>query len=344
MTRRPKLQDVAERAGVSRATVSQVLRGAGRISEATRTKVEAAAEALSYIPDTRAASMRSGRSREVGMVIHGLANPFNAEVISGVANELERRDHLVSILDSDDDPDRQLRNLKAFISSSRGGLIWVPATSTSTAAVDLLRKNRIPTVAFLRKPPAIDFDHLGIDNHAATDAATVYLAGLGHRRIAFFGGQGPSQVRQERIGGYESAMRRMGLGETAVLPCADSKSAGLEAAGALMRARPDVTALVCNGDMVAIGACLACQKLGLVPGRDLSIIGFDDTEDAAIATPPLTTLSVSPRQLGRKLARMLLDRMEEPGLAPVSSLVSARLVVRQTTGPAPDLAHRQNRT
>ncbi len=139
-------------------------------------------------------------------------------------------------------------------------------------------------------------------------------------------------------------MRRMGLGETTVLPCADSKSAGLEAAGALMRARPDVTALVCNGDMVAIGACLACQKLGLVPGRDLSIIGFDDTEDAAIATPPLTTLSVSPRQLGRKLARMLLDRMEEPGLAPVSSLVSARLVLRQTTGRAPDLAHRQNRT
>ncbi len=102
---------------------------------------------------------------------------------------------------------------------------------------------------------------------------------------------------------------------------------------ALRQAHPEVTALVCNGDMVALGACLALIRQGLVPGHDMSIIGFDDISDAAVATPPLTTLSVSPRMLGRKLARVLLDRIREPLMPRVTVMVPAQLVVRKSTGP-----------
>lgn len=103
----------------------------------------------------------------------------------------------------------------------------------------------------------------------------------------------------------------------------------------LLRAHPEITAVVCNGDMVALGASLALARLGMRPGHEVSVIGFDDIQDAAVATPPLTTMSVSPQKLGRRLARALLDRIADPDMPPTVSELTAELVVRATTGPAP---------
>jgi len=95
---------------------------------------------------------------------------------------------------------------------------------------------------------------------------------------------------------------------------------------------PEVTAVVCNGDMVALGACLALARLGLQPGKDVSVVGFDDIQDAAVATPPLTTMAISPYQLGRKLAQVMLDRLRNPDMPVTVSEVSAKLVIRGTSG------------
>jgi LacI family transcriptional regulator len=334
MADKPKLSTVASEAGVSLATVSQVLRGTGRISQATRRKVLEAAKKLNYVPDGRAASMRSGQNREIGLVIHQIANPFNAEVISGVSDLLETEGYLVSVLDSADDPAKEMRNLEAFIRSARGGLLWVPSAEIQPRTIDLLSTHRLPTVTFLRRIPDAPFDHVGIENTAATNSATNYLADLGHRHIAFLGGTGLGQVRVERIAGYSATLAERNLGEPVIWSSPDSKLSGLDAALALREQHPGVTALVCNGDMVALGACLALLRLGLTPGKDMSVIGFDDISDAAVATPPLTTLAVSPTQLGRKLARVLLDRIKEPEMPKITVTVPAKLVVRGTTGPA----------
>lgn len=332
MTRRPKLETVAKSAGVSVATASQVMRGAGRISDKTRKKVLEAARKLNYVPDGRAASMRSGESREIGFTIHQIANPFNAEVISGLSDLLETEGYLVSVLDSQDDPDRQRRQLEAFIRSSRGGLLWVPAKGTPNSTLDLLRTHNTPTVTFLRRAQASEFDHVGIRNLDATKTATEYLLGLGHTHIAFLGGVANVEVRNERIAGYKEALAERGMNNSVVWESQDDKLAGMNAMTALKKAHPEVTSVVCNGDMVAIGACLALFRMGLTPGKDVSVIGFDDIQDAAVATPPLTTMAVSPRQLGRRLARVLLERMKEPDLPVTSSEVTAELVVRETTG------------
>ncbi len=335
MTDKPKLETVAKEAGVSTATVSQVMRGTGRISDQTRKKVMAAAAKLHYVPDGRAASMRSGERREIGLLIHAIANPFNAEVISGVSDLLETEGYLVSILDSRDDATRERRNLEAFIRSSRGGLLWVPANDTPQASYDLLAAQRIPTVTFLRPARFGAFDHVGIRNARATAEATRYLADLGHRHIAYFGGASHSVVRSERIEGYTRAMTERGLGPVVIWETLDDKISGLDAMQALRRANPEVTAIVCNGDMVALGAALALVREGLMPGRDVSIIGFDDIQDARLATPPLTTMAISPYQMGRKLARALLDRLRDPDAPPSTTLFPATLVLRGTTGPPP---------
>ncbi len=340
MPTKPTLASVAKAAGVSIPTVSQVMRGTGRISDRTRKKVLQAAEALHYVTDSRAASMRSGENREIGFVLNQFSNPFNAEVVSGAVELLEAEGYLVSILDTRDDADRQGRQLKDIIRNGRGGLLWVPALETSDETLNLLRTHGIPTVTFLRHVSP-DFDHVGIRNAEATEAATDHLANLGHRDIAFFGGTGMNRVRTDRIAGYERAMQARSLAPPVIWACPDTKRAGMEEMLKLRAAHPDVTALVCNGDMVALGACYGLMRAGLEPGRDVSIIGFDDTEDASVAIPALSTMAVSPKRLGRKLARALLDRVKEPDMPVTVSEVSARFVARDTTGPAHPAAVRQ---
>lgn len=328
---KPTLSTVAKEAGVSIPTVSQVLRGTGRISEKTRQKVLQAAKKLRYIPDARAAAMRSGENREIGFVINQLINPFNAEVVSGAVDQLEAAGYLVSIVDTRDDAERQSRQLEAFIRHGRGGLLWVPAIETPDEAFDLLAAQAIPTVTFLRHVRR-DFDHVGIRNAEATATATTYLADLGHRRIAYLGGSHKTPVRRERVAGYRQVTAARGLGPDLIWSCEDNKLAGLEAMQALRRDHPDITAVVCNGDMVAIGASLALLRSGQTPGVDVSIIGFDDIQDAAVATPPLTTMAVSPHKLGSKLAQVLLDRIRDPEMPSTVSEVSPVLVKRETTG------------
>lgn len=331
MSSKPTLASVAKAAGVSVPTVSQVMRGTGRISQDTREKVLEAAKQLHYVPNSRAAAMRSGENREIGLVINQLSNPFNAEVVSGVVDLLEAEGYLVSTLDTRDDAVRQSRQLEAFIRNGRGGLLWVPAMDTPPETIELLKAHRIPTVTFLR-PVSPEFDHVGIRNAEATATATTHLADLGHRQIAYFGGTDMTSVRRERIDGYVRTMKTLGLGDPIIWASADRKGAGLEALLGLMQAHPDTTGIVCNGDMVALGACLGFDRLGITPGREVSIIGFDDIEEASVAIPPLTTMAVSPEKLGRKLARVLLDRVREPDMPTTVSEMSARLVIRKTTG------------
>lgn len=331
MNKKPTLASVAKMAGVSIPTVSQVMRATGRISAETREKVLKAANTLHYIPDSRAASMRSGENREIGFVINQLANPFNAEVIGGVVDLLEAEGYLVSVLDTRDDAVRQGRHLDSFIRHGRGGLLWVPAIDTPEKTFDMLDKHAIPTVTFLRRVND-RIDHVGIRNAEATATATTYLADLGHRHIAYLGGTDMTSVRQDRIAGYRGVVTERKLAPVIVWDSADNKLAGLDAMKSLRASHPEVTAIVSNGDMVALGACLGLLRQGLTPGQDVSVIGFDDVQDAAVATPPLTTMAVSPHRLGRKLARVLLDRIHDPEMPVTVSEISAELVVRATAG------------
>jgi LacI family transcriptional regulator len=333
MLRKPTLETVAKLAGVSIPTVSQALRGTGRISEETRRKVIAAAQQLHYLTDQKAASMRSGENREVGFVINQLSNPFNAEVISGVVDLLEAEGYLVSILDTRDDANRQRQQLESFIRHGRGGLLWVPTVGTDDTTYSLLKAHRVPTVTFLRNVSP-SFDHVGIRNAEATYQATQHLINQGHKAVAYLGGTQMTLVRRERIAGYQKCLSDNSRSKPLVWDSEDNKLAGLTSMNELLKAHPEVSAIVCNGDMVALGACLALQRMGFVPGREVSVIGFDDIQDAEAATPRLTTMAVSPVKLGRKLAQVLLARIREPDMPVTVSEVSAELIIRETTGPS----------
>ena len=334
LTGRTTLKTLAKASGVSVATASQVIRGVGRISEHTRKRVLSTAEKMNYIPDGRAISMRSGERPEIGMIIQELANPFNAEVVSGVSDCLERHGYFVSVLDSRNDIERQKRNIEAFIRSARGGLIWVPAHNTPSKTIDLLRNHSIPTITFLRQIKGADFDHIGIKNTEGTEMATDYLIKLGHTKIAYFGGNLNSDVRKDRAEGYELSLKKHGLNWNVIWTSEDTKQSGVERLHDLISEHPDVTALVCNGDMVALGACLALQSKNLQPGKDISVIGFDNVMDAKLVTPSLTTMEVKPYNLGLILAETILKRINETDHPQITYFNNPKLIVRNSTGPA----------
>ena len=333
MKKKPNLKTLAQLADVSVPTASQVMRGTGRISESTRKKVLEAAKTLHYVPDGRAASMRSGENREIGMIIHQIANPFNAEVVSGLSDLLDLNNYLLSVLDSRDDVNRQQRNLEAFIRSSRGGLIWVPAHDTPKETIDMVKAYEIPTITFLRDVSQANFDHIGIHNLEAVKNATQYLVDYGHKKIAFLGGWQNSSVRQERVLGYKMSLEANDIAWSAIIESDDNKRSGKEAMVNLLSNHPDVSGVICNSDMVALGGCYALQERGIIPGREISIIGFDDVADASFATPSLTTIQSQPYQLGQILAKTVMERIENPEIPIYTMLTDATLVKRLTAGP-----------
>ena len=330
---RTTLKTLARASGVSVATASQVIRGVGRISEHTRKRVLSTAEKMNYIPDGNAISMRSGERPEIGMIIQELANPFNAEVVSGVSDSLEKHGYFVSVLDSRNDIERQKRNIEAFIRSARGGLIWVPAHNTPSKTIEILRNYRIPTITFLRQIKGADFDHVGIKNLEGTEIATDYLIGLGHTKIAYFGGDTNSDVRKARVQGYELSLKKNGISWRVIWSSDDTKRSGVERFHDLLSEHPEVTALVCNGDMVALGACLALQSKGLQPGKDISVVGFDNVMDAKIVTPSLTTMAVNPYSLGQILAETILKRINDTERPQSTYLNNPELIIRNSAGP-----------
>ena len=164
--------------------------------------------------------------------------------------------------------------------------------------------------------------------------ATDYLIKLGHTKIAYFGGNLNSDVRKDRAEGYELSLKKHGLDWNVIWTSEDTKQSGVERLHDLISEHPDVTALVCNGDMVALGACLALQSKNLQPGKDISVIGFDNVMDAKLVTPSLTTMEVKPYNLGLILAETILRRINEKDHPQITYFNNPELIVRNSTGPA----------
>ena len=333
MSGRSTIHTVAREAGVSISTVSQVMRGRGRISNDTRRKVLRAAKKVNYVRDRRAAAMRSGESHDIGLLIHNIQNPFNAEMVVGANSYLEEHGYLVYVLDALDDLARQRRYLRTMMSGSPGGLLWVPATGTDTETVEWVQSHSLATVSLLRPPPGHPFDHVGIDSTFGAGLATKHLLELGHKRIAFLGGDHSSETIRLRVGGFAAAMLGEGQAADVVRSCEETKADAMEAAIQLLKDHPRITGIVCNCDVVAAGATLGLARMGLQAGRDVSVTGFDDIDDARLWSPPLTTIAVDPKGIGQQLARVLLDRKQNRN-GPVRSInLPVRLMERASSGP-----------
>lgn len=336
------LQDIAAHAGVSRSTVSLVLRESPLVAERTRGRVQASIKALGYVYNRGAAALRGSRTHTLGVVVYDIANPFFGAMVAGIDAALSRHNYVSFLANSEDSPARQQRFLARMREHRVDGILLCPAEGTDPRLIDTLHDWRLPCVQVLRHVGEPPFDYAGTDFELGVRQAVDHLVALGHRHIAFIGGQAEHSATQARWRGYFGAMADHGLGPQR-LRTGLTRQAGFDAIQTLMRDPTPPSAVICHNDLMAFGAMLGLKRLGLTPGVDCAVVGTDDVEESALSDPSLTSVATHPYAIGEEAARLALRRIAHPDGAREQVVLSPRLNIRESCGAPgrstePDLA------
>ncbi|NED99491.1 LacI family DNA-binding transcriptional regulator [Phytoactinopolyspora halotolerans] len=336
------LADVAAHAGVSRATASLVLRESPLVAEQTRQRVLASVEALGYVYNRGAASLRMRRTNTIGLVISGLANPFFADLTEGVEEELRPAGYVVLLANTFDDPAHQDMLIRSMMEHQIDGLLIVAAVDSDAGFVTPLRNNGVPHVMTTRRIRGVHASYVGPDDDAGARLATQHLLDHGARELAYFGGPEHGVARIDRVAAMAALLAENGLEPEPswTVPSRVSSSEGYAMARKLLEHGPPPEAVICHSDAIAFGLMRALRDVGVEIGTGCRVIGYDDVEHAQAWSPSLTSVSVAARTMGRRAARMLMERIEAPGSSPEESLVlRPSLVVRESCGCRPSSAH-----
>jgi LacI family transcriptional regulator len=333
MALRAGVKDVARHAGVSVGTVSNVLNRPEAVAATTRERVEAAMAELGFVRNASARQLRAGRSQTVGAILMDLSNPFYTELARGIEDRLALDDHTLMLCSSDEDEDREARYLRLFAEQGVRGILVTPFSTTKDRLKQLARLG-IPAVLIDARSSRIS--SVGVDNVAGATAAVTHLLDQGHRRIGFVNGPLAIQQCHDRAIGAAAAVRDAGLapGEVLVQRTVDPMTAdqGQAAARAMLDEAPDVTAIFCVNDIVALGVMRELRLRGLHIPHDVAVVGYDDIHFAAELMTPLTSVRQPMHQLGWTAVDLLMrDSAEVQHVQ-----FTPELIVRQSS------SHRRN--
>jgi DNA-binding LacI/PurR family transcriptional regulator len=333
------IREVARRAGVSIATVSYVLNESAPISEETRARVLAAAAELGYRPSALARSLRARQSHTIGYSWHHVPrdhwHPILDPFLYSMAQAAEAEGYHILTFAQPTDGDLWLPYRELMLTGRVDGFI-LSETNRDDPRVRYLRDHDFPFVAFGRANEEWDFPYVDVDNAAGTRMAVEHLVELGHRRIAVIAWPEDSLTGSYRLQGYLEGMAAVGLpvDPAWIVRTEHSEAAGRQAMRALMALPPDhrPTAVVTMSDLMAIGAMNALYEACLQPGRDVSVVGFDDVPMAQYLRPPLTTVRQPIAEVGAKVVEMLLRLIRGEPLPERRVLLPPRLIVRESSG------------
>ncbi|MFD3893060.1 LacI family DNA-binding transcriptional regulator [Streptomyces cellulosae] len=329
------LREVAERAGVSMRTVSNVVRGTGRFSEATRQRVERAVEELGYRPNSAARRLRTGRSGVLLLAVPELTMPYWAELAEHVLREAAARDCTLLVEVTGGRPEAELEIALGHTDPMVDGIILSPLALDDRAAARAA--DPAPLVLLGERVHDLPCAHVTVDNTAAAREATEHLLARGRRKIGVVGRQlAPNAATSAtRLAGYHEALEAAGLtyDETLAPPVAAYHRAdGATAAHALLDLPESPDAVFCFADSLAEGVLHAARERGLSVPDDLAVAGFDDIEAARYMAPPLTTVAPDKRELARLAVTALLAGVDGTGERhPKVLRAGHRLVKRAST-------------
>lgn len=330
--------DIAHGCGVSRATVSLVLRGSPLVHADTRARVEAELKRQGYVYNRSAANLRRRTSSSVALVINDLSNPFFAEFATGVDDVVAAEGYVTLLGNTGESPEREQAVLASLMEHQPAGVILSPAEHSDGAQLERVLGTQAPVLVFNRELPGAHWDFLALDNRRGAQLATEHLLQLGHRRIAFFGGHADSSSCRERRLGYAEAMSAAGIAlppqwliETAPTRLDAATHSDALFTGSDTTTAP--TAAVCYNDTVALGLMLGLSAHGRRPGVDFAVTGFDDIPEAALTVPSLTTLAVDPRARGRQAAELLLQRIRGRDRPAQQTVAPVQLLIRGSSCP-----------
>jgi LacI family transcriptional regulator len=334
----PTINDVAKRAAVSPVTVSRVLNGAPNVNEATRARVNRAIAELGYVPNVVARSLRSRRTRSIALILPDITNPFWPTVARGVEDAAQRAGYTVLLCNSDENAGKQARYLEVVISQQVDGVLIAPADSDATN-LSALRQRRIPTVVLDRQVNGWDVDTVRGDSVGGARMLTRHLIELGHRRIALLTGPANTSTSQERLAGYEAALKRAGIELVRDLVCFGEfrQSSGQDMAHVVLNLLPPPTAIFGANNAIALGALAAVGDRGGRVPQDVALVCFDDVSASSQLFPFLTVAEQPAYQMGLEAAELLFTRLNTGKADPPQQIVlPTRLIVRLSCGSSPN--------
>jgi DNA-binding LacI/PurR family transcriptional regulator len=330
----PSIKKVAEVAGVSVGTVSHVITGSVPVSELLRLKVQTAIRELNYHPNHVARSLKTSKTRTLGIIVPDLTISFFPQVIRGAEAAAHKHNYSLIAVNSDDDGERQ-KDLLSLLRSQRveGILLVIAAAPTPLNQISRIIDAGIPVVCLDRMPDRVPVDSVSVEDVAAAEMGVRHLIAEGHRRIAIVTGPLALKNERRRLQGYRLALQRSGIAETADLVWQGNlRPADLAAMcrEKLAAKRPD--AVFCTNGQSALGALRAFLDCGLRTPEDIGFATFDELTVDDLFTPSITTVVQPAYEIGFKAAEILLKRIEgtEKG-EPVTVRLPARLVVRASS-------------
>jgi LacI family gluconate utilization system Gnt-I transcriptional repressor len=313
--KRPVLQDVADRVGVTKMTVSRFLRTPDRVSAAVRVKIAAALDELGYIPNRAPDMLSNSTSRAIGVLLPSLTNQVFAEVLRGIEDIVDANGYQTILAHFGYKPEREEERLESMLSWNIDGLILTERTHTPKT-LKMIEVAGIPVVELMDSvSPCLDIA-VGFDNFEAARQMTTAIIARGYRHVAYLGARLDERtlIKQQ---GYQQAMLDAGLIPRSVMVMsASSYSTGAELLRQARLEYPELDSIFCTNDDLAIGAAFECQRQGLRIPNDIAIAGFHGHDIGQVMEPRLASVLTPREQMGRLGAERLLARIRGEEVSP----------------------------
>ncbi|CAL9563669.1 HTH-type transcriptional repressor CytR [Streptomyces sp. enrichment culture] len=331
--RRPTLNAVAARAGVGRGTVSRVINGSPKVSPHSRAAVEQAIAELGYVPNRAARSLVTRRTDSVALVVPEaetrlFSEPYFSEIIRGVSAGLASAGmQLLLVLVRDE---KEYARLAPYLAAHRVDGVLMIAVHSEDTLPDQLDALAIPTVLAGRRGDKETLGHVRADNSGGAESAVRHLLARGRRTIGTITGPLDMEAAQDRLDGYRTALREAGVpfDEELVAHGDFTEEGGRAAMRDLLRRRPALDAVFVASDVMAAGALLELRTARRRTPDDVAVIGFDDSIVARHTDPPLTSVRQPLEEMGRTMARLLLDEIADRGTGHREVVLPTELVIR----------------
>ncbi len=330
---RPTLQDVADAAGVSTATVSRALNDPDKVKKVARDRINTAIGTLGYTPNFGARALATNKTNLVGAIIPTLSNAMFASGIQAFQEVLTEAGITLLIGTTGYNPEQELRQIKTLAAQGAAGFLLI-GNERPDETTAFLKSRQLPYVIGWCFDTDPDTAFVGFDNfHAAQDAAQQVLS-YGHRRIGIIAGECESNDRATaRRDGVKTAILAANGTITNAIEAPYRIEAGRQAARDILSDANPPTALICGNDVLAAGAMIGARELGLDVPKDVSVVGFDDIGLASVVSPPMTTVRVPQIEMGREAAALLLDRVAG-NTTRQSVRLETQFITRGSLGPA----------
>ncbi|MFL5755395.1 MAG: LacI family DNA-binding transcriptional regulator [Chloroflexota bacterium] len=335
MTTPVTLVDVARAAGVSVATASRALSGRGSVATETRDRVRKTAAELEFQPSAAGQTLRTRATRMIGFIVPDVSSSFYANALKGAQHRLRAAGYQITLMDTDERPDRERAALHALAAGRVDGIILCSSSADASAIRLIERRYGLPIVLFDNVLEGVGAGRIALANAAGIQLLVAHLAAVhGHHRIGYVGGIETETSGAERLAGYELGMLANGLTVDGrwVRRGDWTEAAGRAETLALLELEEGLEAIVYPCADMALGGLATLRGRGVAVPDDVAIVCFDDTGAAPLLDPPLTALARRDREIGDLAASMVLRALEHKAGGPVDIRISMELAVRRSCG------------